>query len=80
VYIACLRPADHRVESEPVENFHDLEFEDLEQPAGFEGKCHGRMLYLFLVSIYRIACCLSFGGNTDVLYPSAYYPCYPSFG
>jgi hypothetical protein len=37
--IACFRPADHRVESEPVENFQDLEFEDLEQPAGFEGKC-----------------------------------------
>jgi hypothetical protein len=39
VYNACFRPADHRVEGEPVENFQDLEFEDLEQPAGFEGKC-----------------------------------------
>jgi hypothetical protein len=39
-----------------VENFQDLDFEDLEQPAGFEGKCPGRMLYLFLVSIYRFAC------------------------
>jgi hypothetical protein len=38
-YIAYFRPADHRVESEPVENFQDLEFEDLEQPTGFEGKC-----------------------------------------
>jgi hypothetical protein len=37
--IACFQPADHRVESEPVENFQDLEFKDLEQPAGFEGKC-----------------------------------------
>jgi hypothetical protein len=37
--IACFRPADLRVESEPVENFQDLKFEDLEQPAGFEGKC-----------------------------------------
>jgi hypothetical protein len=39
VYFACFRPADDRVESDPVENFHDLEFEDLEQPVGFEGKC-----------------------------------------
>jgi hypothetical protein len=38
--IACFRPIDLRVESEPVENFQDLEFEDLEQPAGFEGECH----------------------------------------
>jgi hypothetical protein len=39
--VLCLffRPTDHRVEGEPVENFQDLEFEDLEQPAGFEGKC-----------------------------------------
>jgi hypothetical protein len=37
--IACFRPVDHRVESELVENFQDLEFEGLEQPAGFEGKC-----------------------------------------
>jgi hypothetical protein len=56
VYFACFRPTDHRVKGEPVENFQDLEFEDLEQPAGFEGKCPGHMLYLFLVSIYRIAC------------------------
>jgi hypothetical protein len=34
-YIACFRPADRRVESEPVENFQDLE----QQQAGFEGKC-----------------------------------------
>jgi hypothetical protein len=39
VYIAYFRPADHQVESEPVENFQDLDFEDLEQPAGFKGKC-----------------------------------------
>jgi hypothetical protein len=40
VYIAYFRPADHRVESELVENFQDLDFEDLEQQqAGFEGKC-----------------------------------------
>jgi hypothetical protein len=38
MYIACFQPADHRVESEPMENFQDLDFEDLEQPAGFEGK------------------------------------------
>jgi hypothetical protein len=37
--IACFWLADLRVESEPVENFQDLKFEDLEQPAGFEGKC-----------------------------------------
>ncbi len=37
--IACFRPVDLRLESEPVENFQDLEFKDLEQPAGFEGKC-----------------------------------------
>jgi hypothetical protein len=39
--IFCLfQPADRRVESEPVENFQDIDFEDLEQQqAGFEGKC-----------------------------------------
>jgi hypothetical protein len=38
--LACFRPADHRVESEPPENFQDINFEDLEhQQAGFEGKC-----------------------------------------
>jgi hypothetical protein len=37
--LACFRPIDLRVESELVENFQDLKFEDLEQPAGFEGKC-----------------------------------------
>jgi hypothetical protein len=31
---------DHRVESELLENFQDLNFEDIEQQqAGFEGKC-----------------------------------------
>jgi hypothetical protein len=39
VYNACFRLADHRVEGEPVENFQDLEFEDLEQLVEFEGKC-----------------------------------------
>jgi hypothetical protein len=39
VYIACFWPADHRVVNELAENFQDLNFEDLEQPAGFEGKC-----------------------------------------
>jgi hypothetical protein len=40
VYIACFLPADRQVESEPVENFQDIDFEDLEhQQAGFEGKC-----------------------------------------
>jgi hypothetical protein len=39
-YIAYFQLADRRVESEPVENFQDLDFEDLEQQqAGFEGKC-----------------------------------------
>jgi hypothetical protein len=39
-YIACFWPADRRVESKPVKNFQDLDFEDLEQQqAGFEGKC-----------------------------------------
>jgi hypothetical protein len=43
IYFVCFayfRPADRRVESEPVENFQDIDFEDLEQQqAGFEGKC-----------------------------------------
>jgi hypothetical protein len=48
VYIACFRPVDHQVESEPVENFQDINFEDLEQqPEGFEGKRPWRILYLF---------------------------------
>jgi hypothetical protein len=39
-YIACFWPADRRVESEPMEDFQDLDFKDLEQQqAGFEGKC-----------------------------------------
>jgi hypothetical protein len=38
--IACFRPADLRVESELLENFQDINFEDPEQQqAGFEGKC-----------------------------------------
>jgi hypothetical protein len=38
--IACFQPVDLRVESEPVENFQDINFEDPEQlQAGFEGKC-----------------------------------------
>jgi hypothetical protein len=40
-HIAYFLLADHRVESEPMENFQDFDFEDLEQQqAGFEGKCH----------------------------------------
>jgi hypothetical protein len=40
VYIACFRPADRRVESEPVDNFQDINFEGLErQQVRFEGKC-----------------------------------------
>jgi hypothetical protein len=40
VYIICFRLVDHHVESEPPENFQDIEFEDLEQQqAGFEDKC-----------------------------------------
>jgi hypothetical protein len=31
MYIACFRPADRRVESEPVDNFQDINFEDLER-------------------------------------------------
>jgi hypothetical protein len=35
----CFWPVDHRVESELPENFHDIDFKDLEQQqAGFEGK------------------------------------------
>jgi hypothetical protein len=57
MYIACFQPIDRRVESELLEYFHDINFEDLEQQQeGFEGKCPRRILYLFLVSIYRIAC------------------------
>jgi hypothetical protein len=38
--IACFQPADLRVESELLENFQDINFEDPEQQqAGFEGKC-----------------------------------------
>jgi hypothetical protein len=38
--IACFWPVDLRVESEPVENFQDIKFEDPEQQqAGHEGKC-----------------------------------------
>jgi hypothetical protein len=38
--IAYFRPVDHQVEREPLENFQDINFEDLEQQqAGFEGKC-----------------------------------------
>jgi hypothetical protein len=37
--LTCFRPADHRIENESPENFHDINFEHLEQqPAGFEGK------------------------------------------
>jgi hypothetical protein len=57
VYIACFRPAGRRVESEPVDNFQDINFEDLEhQQAGFQGKCPLHLLHLFPVSIYRFAC------------------------
>jgi hypothetical protein len=28
----CFWPADHRVDSNPVENFQDINFEDHEQP------------------------------------------------
>jgi hypothetical protein len=38
--IACFRLADRRLESESLENFQDLNFEDLEQQqAGYPGKC-----------------------------------------
>jgi hypothetical protein len=38
--ISCFWPVDLRVESKPVENFQDINFEDPEQQqAGFEGKC-----------------------------------------
>jgi hypothetical protein len=38
--LACFWPADRRVESVPVEDFQDINFEDLEQQqVGFEGKC-----------------------------------------
>jgi hypothetical protein len=37
---ACFQPADHRIENESPENFHDINFEDLEhQQAGFKDKC-----------------------------------------
>jgi hypothetical protein len=81
VYIAYFRSADHRVESEPAENFQDLDFEDLEQPTGFEGKCLDACCTYFLyLSIGLQASSCLFRGNTDVLYLSAYYPCYPGFG
>jgi hypothetical protein len=38
--IACFWPVDRHVESEPSENFQDINFKDLEQQqVGFEGKC-----------------------------------------
>jgi hypothetical protein len=38
--IAGFRPVDRQVESEPSENFQDINFEDPEQQqARFEGKC-----------------------------------------
>jgi hypothetical protein len=40
VLLIVFWPANHRAESEPVENFQDIDFEDLEQQqARFEGKC-----------------------------------------
>jgi hypothetical protein len=37
--LACFQPADHRIENELLENFQDINFEDLEQQqVGFEGK------------------------------------------
>jgi hypothetical protein len=38
--IACFWFIDRRVENELVENFQDINFEDIkQQQAGFEGKC-----------------------------------------
>jgi hypothetical protein len=38
--IACFQLVDRQVESEPSENFQDINFKDLEQQqAGFKGKC-----------------------------------------
>jgi hypothetical protein len=38
--LACFWPADHHIENESLENFQDINFDDLEQqPVGFEGKC-----------------------------------------
>jgi hypothetical protein len=31
MYIACFRPIDRRVESKLLENFQEIDFEDLEQ-------------------------------------------------
>jgi hypothetical protein len=40
VYIAYFRPVDHQLESEPPENFQEIDFEDLDQQqVGFEGNC-----------------------------------------
>jgi hypothetical protein len=36
--------------------------------------------YFSYLSIGLLAGSCLFGGNIDVLYPSAYYPCYPGFG
>jgi hypothetical protein len=53
-----------------VENFQDIDFEDLEQQqAGFEGKYPGCILYLFS-RIYLLDCMLvvtSFVGNPSVI-------------
>jgi hypothetical protein len=38
--IACFQPVDRQVESEPSENFQDINFEDPgQQQAEFKGKC-----------------------------------------
>jgi hypothetical protein len=82
VYITCFRPVDRQVESEPVENFQDIDFEDLEhQQAGFEASVlDACCTYFSYLSIGLHAGSGLFGGNTDVSYLSTYYPCYSGFG
>jgi hypothetical protein len=39
-YVTYFWSVDHHLESEPPENFQDVDFEDVEQrQAGFDGKC-----------------------------------------
>jgi hypothetical protein len=81
--LACLRPTDHRVESEPAENFQDFNFEDIEQQqAGFEGSVlDAYCTYFWYLSIGLHASNLCHNcGNTYGSYLSMYYPCYPGLG
>jgi hypothetical protein len=71
-------PIDVDSDASTLDNLQEQDFEQFEQ----QGQCPCHILYLFLVSIYRIACyyfCWNCG-NTYVSYLSMYYPCYLGLG